>query len=57
MTPATQAEMEAGAEPALRSMSPDLVRKAMGAESHIQNEVDSVCTLLSSTLYKLRRLA
>ncbi len=32
-------------------------RKAMGTESHIQNEVDEVCTLLSSTLYKLRRLA
>lgn len=32
-------------------------RKAMGEESHIQNEVDEVCTLLASTLYKLRRLS
>jgi hypothetical protein len=32
-------------------------RAAMGSESHIQNEVDAICTLLSSTLYKLTRLA
>ena len=31
-------------------------RKAMGDESHIQNEVDTVCSLIASTLYKLRRL-
>ena len=31
-------------------------RKAMGSESHIQNEVDAVCSLIASTLYKLRRL-
>jgi DNA-binding ferritin-like protein len=32
-------------------------RQMMGDESHIQNEVDAICTLLSSTLYKLTRLA
>lgn len=32
-------------------------RSAMGTESHIQNEVDAICTLVSSTLYKLTRLA
>lgn len=32
-------------------------RSAMGKESHIQNEVDNVCTVLSSALYKLKRLA
>jgi len=32
-------------------------RAALGSESHIQNEVDAVCTLLSSCLYKLNRLA
>lgn len=32
-------------------------RTLMGDESHIQNEVDAICTLLSSTLYKLTRLA
>ena len=32
-------------------------RTAMGNESHIQNEVDGICTLLSSVLYKLNRLA
>lgn len=32
-------------------------RQLMGSESHIQNEVDTICTLISSTLYKLTRLA
>jgi hypothetical protein len=32
-------------------------RMMMGMESHIQNEVDGICTLLSSGLYKLKRLA
>ena len=32
-------------------------RMMMGSESHIQNDVDGVCTLLASTLYKLKRLA
>lgn len=32
-------------------------RMMMGTESHIQNEVDAICTLLSITLYKLTRLA
>lgn len=32
-------------------------RGLMGTESHIQNDIDGVCTLLSSTLYKLTRLA
>lgn len=32
-------------------------RKAMGSESHIQNEVDEICSLLARSLYKLRRLA
>lgn len=32
-------------------------RAVMGNESHIQNEIDSVCTLLSSVLFKLNRLA
>ena len=32
-------------------------RSAMGTESHIQNEIDGICTLLSSALYKLNRLA
>lgn len=30
---------------------------AMGTESHIQNEVDNVCTIISTCLYKLRKLA
>lgn len=30
-------------------------RTAMGTESHIQNEIDSICTLLSSGIYKLTR--
>ena len=30
-------------------------RTAMGTESHIQNEIDTVCTLLASTIYKLTR--
>lgn len=32
-------------------------RGAMGTESHIQNIVDEVCTVIASALYKLRRLA
>lgn len=32
-------------------------RGMMGSESHIQNDIDEVCTLLASTLYKLKRLA
>ena len=32
-------------------------RMMMGSESHILNDVDGVCTLLASTLYKLKRLA
>ncbi len=32
-------------------------RGLLGTESHIQNEVDTICTLISSTLYKLTRLA
>lgn len=32
-------------------------RQMMGGESHIQNDIDGICTLLSSTLYKLTRLA
>ena len=32
-------------------------RQLLGTESHIQNEVDALCTLVSSTLYKLTRLA
>lgn len=32
-------------------------RSAMGSESHIQNEVDSILTILSSMLYKLNRLS
>lgn len=32
-------------------------RNMMGTESHIQNDIDGICTLLSSTLYKLTRLA
>lgn len=32
-------------------------RGMMGEESHIQNEIDSICTLLSSALFKLNRLA
>jgi len=32
-------------------------RAAMGSESHIQNEIDGICTLLSSVLFKLNRLA
>ncbi len=32
-------------------------RGMMGTESHIQNDIDGICTLLSSTLYKLNRLA
>lgn len=32
-------------------------RSMMGDESHIQNEIDGICTLLSSALYKLKRLS
>lgn len=32
-------------------------RMAMGSESHIQNEIDSICTLLSTALFKLNNLA
>ncbi len=32
-------------------------RGMMGEESHIQNEVDSICTLLAKALFKLNRLA
>lgn len=32
-------------------------RNMMGSESHIQNEVDSICTALSSALFKLNRLS
>lgn len=32
-------------------------RMAMGSESHIQNEIDSICTLLSTALFKLDKLA
>lgn len=32
-------------------------RAMMGDESHIQNEVDGICTLLASALYKLKRLS
>lgn len=32
-------------------------RMMMGSESHIQNDVDEICTLLATTLYKLKRLA
>lgn len=32
-------------------------RAMMGSESHIQNDIDGICTLLSTTIYKLTRLA
>ena len=32
-------------------------RTVLGTESHIQNEVDSICTSLSRALYKLTRLS
>jgi DNA-binding ferritin-like protein len=32
-------------------------RAMMGSESHIQNEIDSICTALSSALFKLNRLS
>lgn len=32
-------------------------RAMMGAESHIQNDIDGICTLLSTTIYKLEKLA
>ncbi len=31
-------------------------RKAMGDESHIQNIVDEICSLMSTAIYKLRDL-
>lgn len=31
-------------------------RLAVGSESHIQNQVDEICTVLSTALFKLRRL-
>jgi len=30
-------------------------RKVMSNESHIQNNIDAICTLLATTLYKLKR--
>lgn len=30
-------------------------RMAMGPESHIQNEIDTICTLLATGIYKLTR--
>lgn len=35
----------------------ETARTAMGTESHIQNEVDNISSLLSSALYKLTRLS
>lgn len=35
----------------------ETARAAMGNESHIQNEIDGIATLLSSVLFKLNRLA
>lgn len=32
-------------------------RSKMGSESHIQNTVDEICSLISSALYKLKELA
>jgi Family of unknown function (DUF5856) len=32
-------------------------RSVMGIESHIQNTIDEICTLFSSTIYKLSRLS
>lgn len=31
-------------------------RQAMGPESHIQNEIDTICTLLATGIYKLTRV-
>lgn len=31
-------------------------RYAVGTESHIQNQVDEICSVISTALYKLRRL-
>lgn len=31
-------------------------RMAVGSESHIQNQVDEICSVLSTALFKLRRL-
>jgi len=31
-------------------------RLAVGTESHIQNQVDEICSVLATALYKLRRL-
>jgi DNA-binding ferritin-like protein len=35
----------------------ETARGAMGTESHIQNEVDGIATILSGALYKLTRLS
>lgn len=35
----------------------ETARLQMGAESYIQNEIDGICTLISSALYKLTRLS
>jgi len=35
----------------------ETARTAMGNETHIQNEIDGIATLLASALYKLNRLA
>ena len=32
-------------------------RAGVSDESHIQNEIDAICTLISTTRYKLKRLA
>lgn len=35
----------------------EVARTKMGRESHIQNEVDNICNLIASTLYKLKQLS
>ena len=35
----------------------ETARAKMGGESHIQNEVDNICNLIASALYKLKNLA
>lgn len=32
-------------------------RKVMGSESHIQNNIDEICSLMTRTMYKLKNLA
>lgn len=32
-------------------------RMAFGTDTHLQNSVDEICSLLASTLYKLKNLA